>query len=83
MSHRYMPDPASIPRRAFTVVDHALDNDPDAEDKKLVVFIDHDGNEVHRCTGKQVADYCTHTPTLPTSAVAHTHTVDKDKPSTT
>ncbi|RSH85094.1 uncharacterized protein EHS24_006687 [Apiotrichum porosum] len=37
---RYMPDPTTLPPRAFTVVNHSLDND----DERLVLLLDHDGN---------------------------------------
>lgn len=51
---RYMPDPASLPPRAFTVVNYDLEDDPLAEDKKLVWFIDADGKIVEECLGRDL-----------------------------
>lgn len=49
---RYMPDPTTLPPRAFTVVNHSLDND----DKRLVLLLDHDGNIVRQYTGSDDPD---------------------------
>ncbi|RSH76875.1 uncharacterized protein EHS24_005277 [Apiotrichum porosum] len=34
-----MPDPDSLPNRAFTVVNHDLEDDPEAEDKKSTLIL--------------------------------------------
>lgn len=59
-----MPDPASLRPRAYTVVNHDLEDDPAAEDKKLVLFVDAEGNIVHQCLGKDLPPV---TPCLPLS----------------
>ncbi|RSH82647.1 uncharacterized protein EHS24_007640 [Apiotrichum porosum] len=51
---QYMPDPVSLPPRAFTVVSYDLEDDPLAEDKKLVWFIDADGKIVEECLGRDL-----------------------------
>ncbi|RSH86566.1 uncharacterized protein EHS24_004835 [Apiotrichum porosum] len=53
---RYMPDPVSIPLRAFTVVNHELDHDPEAEDKKRVLLVDACGDVVCGYRGKDLPD---------------------------
>jgi hypothetical protein len=47
-----MPDPDSLPNRAFTVVNHDLEDDPEAEDKKSTLILNGRGDIVELWCGR-------------------------------
>lgn len=49
---RYMPHLDQLPLRAFTVVDHTLDGDPAADDRRLVLLLDGRDNVVRQYRGR-------------------------------